>query len=171
VLGTAREAYLAAARSIGTESERSVALNALLRGREAAPAAPRESRAATPAREPAASRRAGSGTAAAQPPRSGEAQWDSEIELSGTRNGKPCYVEIHASKVFFGTARSDIRRIGPGGRLHLERRYDGHIHIVRGVPGEGGRPVFTYTVDGQVRPFESEGRRWMNEFIQEYTGM
>ena len=157
VQGTAREAYLAAARSIGTESERSVALNALLRGRETA-AAPRVSRAATPARQPTQ-------------PRSGEAQWDSEIELSGTRNGKPCYVEIHASKVFFGTARSDIRRIGPGGRLHLERRYDGQVHIVRGVPGEGGRPVFTYTVDGQVRPFESEGRRWMNEFIQEYTGM
>jgi hypothetical protein len=79
-------------------------------------------------------------------------------------------VELHASKVIFGTARSDIRRILPGGRLHLERRYDGHVHIVRGVPGEGGRPMFTYTVDGQPRSFEGEGRAWMNAFIQEYTG-
>ena len=79
-------------------------------------------------------------------------------------------MELHASKVIFGTARSDIRRILPGGRLHLERRYDGHVHIVRGVPGGGGRPVFTYTVDGQQRPFEAEGRAWMTAFIQEYTG-
>jgi hypothetical protein len=30
--------------------------------------------------------------------------------------------------------------------------------------------VFTYTVDGRQRPFETEGRAWMNAFIREYTG-
>ncbi|HEY7767086.1 M56 family metallopeptidase [Longimicrobium sp.] len=156
VQGSAREAYLAAARSIESEMERGLALNALTSG---------STTAATTSSRP----RSGSGTSA---PRgaSGEAQWDSDIELDGMRNGKPCYVELHASKVIFGTARSDIRRILPGGRLHLERRYDGHVHIVRGVPGEGGRPVFTYTVDGRQRPFETEGRAWMNAFIREYTG-
>jgi beta-lactamase regulating signal transducer with metallopeptidase domain len=158
VQGSAREAYLAAVRSIESEMERGLALNALT----SSPS----TRAA-----PTSSRPRSGTVASASRNAPGEAQWDSEIELEGLRNGKPCYVEIHASKVIFGTARSDIRRILPGGRLHLERRYDGHIHIVRGVPGEGGRPVFTYTVDGQPRPFETEGRAWMNAFIQEYTGV
>jgi beta-lactamase regulating signal transducer with metallopeptidase domain len=157
VQGSARDAYLAAARSIDSELERGLALNALT--------------SSSPTRAAPTSSRPRSGTAASAPRTApGEGQWDSDIELDGLRNGKPCYVEIHASKVIFGTARSDIRRILPGGRLHLERRYDGHTHIVRGVPGEGGRPVFTYTVDGQQRSFESEGRAWMNAFIQEYTG-
>jgi hypothetical protein len=163
VQGSARDAYLAAARAIDSELERSVALSALT--------ATSSTRAAPTGSRPSAGSRPRSGTvASAQRNASGEAQWDSDIELDGLRNGKPCYVELHASKVIFGTARSDIRRILPGGRLHLERRYDGHVHIVRGVPGEGGRPVFTYTVDGRRRPFETEGRAWMTAFIQEYTG-
>ncbi|HEX8317214.1 M56 family metallopeptidase [Longimicrobium sp.] len=163
VQGSARDAYLAAARSIDSELERGLALNALT-SNSSTRAAPTGSRSSTGSRR--------SGTVASAPRNaSGEGQWDSEIELSGLRNGKPCDVEIHASKVIFRTARSDIRRILPGGRLHLERRYDGHVHIVRGVPGEGGRPVFTYTVDGQQRPFEAEGRAWMNAFIREYTGV
>jgi beta-lactamase regulating signal transducer with metallopeptidase domain len=157
VQGSAREAYLAAARSIDSEMERGLALSALTSG--------------PPTRATPTSSRPRSGSvASASRNAPGEAQWDSDIELDGLRNGKPCYVELHASKVIFGTARSDIRRILPGGRLHLERRYDGHVHIVRGVPGEGGRPVFTYTVDGRQRPFETEGRAWMTAFIQEYTG-
>jgi hypothetical protein len=161
VQGSARDAYLAAARAIDSEMERSLALSALTAtsSTRAAPAASRPSTGSRP--------RSGPGTVASAP---GEAQWDSDLEIEGLRNGKPCYAELHASKVIFGTARSDIRRILPGGRLHLERRYDGHVHIVRGVPGEGGRPVFTYTVDGRQRPFETEGRAWMTAFIQEYTG-
>lgn len=162
VQGSAREAYLAAARAIGSEMERGLALNALASSSSTRSTPPRTE---TAERAPTTSRNARTETR-----RTGEAQWDSDFEIEGLRNGKPCYVELHASKVIFGTARSDIRRILPGGRLHLERRYDGHVHIVRGVPGEGGRPVFTYTVDGQRRPFEDEGRAWMNAFIQEYTG-
>jgi beta-lactamase regulating signal transducer with metallopeptidase domain len=159
VQGSARDAYLAAARAIDSEMERSLALSALT--------AASSTRAAPTASRPSTGSQPRSGTVASA---RGEAQWDSEVEIDGLRNGKPCHVELHASKVIFGTARSDIRRILPGGRLHLERRYDGHVHTVRGVPGEGGRPVFTYTVDGQQRPFETEGRAWMNAFIQEYTG-
>lgn len=164
VQGSARDAYLAAARSIDSEMERGLALNALTSSGS--------TRSAPTTSRPSTGSRPLTGTvASAQRNAPGEAQWDSDIELDGLRNGKPCYVELHASKVIFGTARSDIRRILPGGRLHLERRYDGHIHIVRGVPGEGGWPVFTYTVDGRQRPFESEGRAWMNAFIREYTGV
>lgn len=164
VQGSAREAYLAAARSIDSEMERGLALNALTSSGS--------TRSAPTTSRPSTGSRPRTGTvASAQRNAPGEAQWDSDIEIDGLRNGKPCYVELHASKVIFGTARSDIRRILPGGRLHLERRYDGHVHIVRGVPGEGGRPVFTYTVDGRQRPFETEGRAWMNAFIREYTGV
>jgi hypothetical protein len=164
VQGSARDAYLAAARSIDSEMERGLALNALTSSGSTRSSAPRRTEVAE--RAPTGSR-----SARVETRGRGEAQWDSDIELDGLRNGKPCHVELHASKVIFGTARSDIRRILPGGRLHLERRYDGHVHIVRGVPGEAGRPVFTYTVDGQQRPFETEGRAWMNAFIQEYTGV
>ena len=166
VQGSARDAYLAAARAIDSEMERGLALNALTSSGSTR-SAPASSRPSTERRP----RTSISGTAVSSPSRApGEAQWDSDIEIDGLRNGKPCHVELRASRVIFGTARSDIRRILPGGRLHLERRYDGHVHIVRGVPGEGGRPVFTYTVDGQARSFEGEGRGWMNAFIQEYTG-
>jgi beta-lactamase regulating signal transducer with metallopeptidase domain len=163
VQGSARDAYLAAARAIDSEMERGLALSALTAA-SSTRSAPTGSRPSTGTRP-----RSGS-VASAQRNARGESQWDSNIEFDGLRNGKPCYVELQASKVIFGTARSDIRRILPGGRLHLERRYDGHVHIVRGVPGEGGRPVFTYTVDGRQRPFETEGRAWMNAFIREYTG-
>jgi beta-lactamase regulating signal transducer with metallopeptidase domain len=166
VQGSAREAYLAAVRSIDSEMERGLALNALTSASStrSAPAASRPSTGSRP-------RLAVSGTAVGTPPNAaGEAQWNSDIDYQGTRNGKPCHVIIHASKVFFGTARWDIRRIGEGGRLHVERRYDGHVYVVRAVPGQGGRPAFTYTVDGEARPFDGEGRTWMAGIIREYTG-
>jgi beta-lactamase regulating signal transducer with metallopeptidase domain len=160
VQGSARDAYMAAARAIGSELERSTALSALVQGPPAS----------TPTREPRP-RTALSGTVVATPRNAaGESRWDSDLEFDGKTDGKPCYVEIHTKNVYFGTARWDIRRIGAGGRLHVERRYDGHVYVVRAVPGEGGRPVFTYTVDGQVRPFEGEGRTWMTSIIREYTG-
>jgi beta-lactamase regulating signal transducer with metallopeptidase domain len=100
----------------------------------------------------------------------GETKWDTDLHLTGTRDGRPRTVVLRASDLFFRSARSDPHRIGPGGELYLEERWDGRVRVVRALPGRGGAPVFTYTVNGEVRPFGTDERGWMAAIIRELTG-
>jgi beta-lactamase regulating signal transducer with metallopeptidase domain len=158
----ARAAYIAAAGQIESDSERGIALRELAVTREPAVPGP----AATPARSETRTRASDS---APEARRGGESQWDSEIHLEIETDGRPREIRINSARVFFASARWDITRIGAGGHLLVEERVDGRLRRVRAVPGAGGQPAFTYTVDGQTRPFDAESRRWMNALIREFT--
>ncbi|HEX5870198.1 MAG TPA: M56 family metallopeptidase, partial [Longimicrobium sp.] len=155
--GHAREAFLAAARRMESDTDRRVALSALMDLDEARTATGAARTAEDDARHALAI--SGEATVLAETERtsarnsttrtteSGEAVWDSDIvlELAGRD------IEIHAAQVVFGRGRWDIRRIRSGGSLLVQEKRDGVVRRLRAVPGAGGRPVYTYTVDGRAR--------------------
>lgn len=156
----ARRAYVAAAAEIGSDTERRLALGELTVERlPPVPADPPSPAATTRTSESVTeTRRSG-----------GEAQWDGDIHLELSKDGRPREVRIIAAKVFFGASRWEILRIARGGQLVVEERVDGRVRRVRAVPGADGRPAFTYTVDGEARPFNASVRGWMNGLIGEFT--
>jgi beta-lactamase regulating signal transducer with metallopeptidase domain len=137
----ARRAYVAAAQSIGDEADRRAALAAL-------PAAP--------------------GRAAERQP--GETKWDTDIHLTGTRDGRPRTIVLRASDMFFRSARSDPHRIGPGGELYLEERRDGVVRVVRALPGPGGRARVHLHRRRPAARLHRRDRDWMAAIIREVTG-
>jgi beta-lactamase regulating signal transducer with metallopeptidase domain len=159
--GHAREAYLAAARTMDSDSDRRVVLSELMDLGE--------SRTSTGAAETTTEPAAGKGSARNSTTRTSEnseSVWDSDVslELSGRE------IKIHAKQVVFGRGRWDIRRIRPGGSLLVEETAGGVVRRLRAVPGEGGRPVYTYTVDGRARTFDPGARGWFEAVIREFTG-
>lgn len=163
--GRAREAYLAAARAMSSDTDRRVALSALM-DRDEARTSTGAAVADLPEPPPSASTGAGSAhNSTTRTRESTEAVWDSNIslELAGRE------IEIHAKQVLFGRGRWDIRRIRPGGSLLVEETRGGVVRRLRAVPGEGGRPVYTYTVDGRARTFDPGARSWFEAVIREFT--
>ncbi|HEX6373547.1 MAG TPA: M56 family metallopeptidase [Longimicrobium sp.] len=161
--GHAREAYLAAVRAMDSDTDRRVALSALVDLDEApAAAAPP----VTPAAETAGTPRGSARNSTTRESENTESVWDSDItlELAGRE------IEIHAAHVVFGRGRWDIRRIRPGGSLLVQEKRDGVVRRLRAVPGEGGRPVYTFTVDGRTRTFDPGARSWFEAVIREFTG-
>lgn len=160
--GHARQAYLAAARAMDSDTDRRVALSALMGPEDAAAAAQSGTRTeAAPA---------GTGSARNSTTRtsvSDEPVWNSDISL--TLDGGRA-IEIHARQVVFGRGRWDIRRINAGGSLLVQETRDGVVRRLRAVPGEGGRPVYTFTVDGQPRTFDPGSRSWFEALVREFTG-
>lgn len=156
--GHAREAFLAAARAMESDTDRRIALSALMGDAEGeAPAeAARDEAPATGTTR----------TSITRSSESTESVWDSDIglELSGRA------IEIHAKQVVFGRGRWDIRRIRPGGNLMVQETRGGVVRRLRAVPGEGGRPVYTYTVDGRARTFDPGARSWFEAVVREFTG-
>lgn len=161
IQGHAREAYLAAARAMRSDTDRSAALSALM-DLDDAPAA--TARAGT---APSASEETGSARNAITHEERTESLWDSDIGFE--RDGRE--ILIDAKKVIFGRGRWDVRRIRSGGRLVVqEKRADGTVRRLSAVPGADGRPVYTYTVDGRARTFDSGARGWFEAVIREFTG-
>jgi beta-lactamase regulating signal transducer with metallopeptidase domain len=172
--GQAREAYLAATRAMDSDTDRRVALSALTGLDEARDAIGESLAELDDARTSLSA--SGAGTAAETPKSSarnsttrddsGESKWDADISFElGGRD-----VQIHAKEVVFGRARWDIRRINLGGSLLVQETRDGVVKRLRAVPGEGGRPVYTYTVDGRTRTFDPGARSWFEAVVREFTG-
>jgi beta-lactamase regulating signal transducer with metallopeptidase domain len=173
IQGAARAAYLAAARAMDSDTDRTVALSALMdldEARTATGAALGELDkardgvgGATPAETPRSSAR----NSTTRESETSEAVWDSDItlELGGGRE-----VLIHAKGIVFGRGRWDIRRIRSGGDLLVQETRNGVTRRLRAVPGRDGRPVYTFTVDGQPRTFDSGSRSWFEALIREFTG-
>lgn len=153
--GAARAAYLATAGGISSGSDRATALAAIL-GPGAARAA------AQPAQSVAGQRTETTHIHNDED----DGVWNSDIVLTTSDGSRS--VRIHATNVLRGQAASDIRGIRPGGRLRLEETRNGRTRIVEMVPS-GGALRATYTVDGQARAFDDEGRRWMNGLLEEFT--
>lgn len=161
IQGHAREAYLAAARTMDSDTDRRVALSALMDLDDSRTSPPASSEERVPPAPTGSARNSTTRTS-----ESSESVWDSDISLD--RAGRE--IEIHAKQVVFGRGRWDVRRIRPGGSLLVEETRDGVVRRVRAVPGEGGRPVYTYTVDGRARAFDSGARGWFEALIREFTG-
>jgi beta-lactamase regulating signal transducer with metallopeptidase domain len=147
--GRAREAYLAAARTITNETDRRYALSAVL------------------ADPPVAAEGTEDLSAGRRP---GETKWDTDLVLNGTREGRPRTLRLRARDMFYRSARSTPHRIGPGGELRLEERWDGSTRLLHALPGADGQPVYTYSVDGAARAFDAAARDWMASVIRELTG-
>lgn len=158
----ARGAYIEAAGAIRSETERRLALNELTVER-VPPVAP------GPPRPVPASRTSKSKSVTETRRSGGQAEWDGDIRLDLSEGGRPREVRIIAEKVFFGSSRWDVQRIGAGGQLVVQERVDGHVRRVRAVAGADGRPAYTFTVDGGTRAFDPANREWMNALIREFT--
>jgi beta-lactamase regulating signal transducer with metallopeptidase domain len=169
IQGDAREAYLAAARAMDSDSDRRVALDALMN--------PDEARTGTAHSQADDAHTSLSMSGTLETPRSSasnsttrdsesrEAVWESD--LSFERGGRE--IEIHSKGVVFGRGRWDIRRIRAGGGLLVQETSGGVVKRLRAVPGEGGRPVYTFTVDGRARTFDPGARSWFEAVIREFT--
>ncbi|HWK89260.1 MAG TPA: M56 family metallopeptidase [Longimicrobium sp.] len=165
--GAARDAYMAAARSMSSDTERGIALSALVGSAGTEP----ERTSAAPARTPTTAQRSRpaiqmSGSATTGSAGAGESLWNSDVdfESSGRR------VLIDAKNVVFGNGRWDVRRFERGGHLYVEeRRADGTVCRVEGVPGRDGRPVWTYKRNGVVQPYNAAERTWFENFVREVT--
>ena len=175
--GRAREAFLAAARSMDSDTDRRVALSALMDPDEqrtatgAALGDAGDARTAPSARvgthtEPAATGTGSARTGTTRTSESAESKWDADIsfELGGRE------IVIQAKDVIFGRGRWDVRHIDAGGSLLVQETRGGVVRRLRAVRGEGGRPVYTYTVDGRARTFDPGARSWFEAVIREFTG-
>ena len=135
-----REAYISATRDLTSDGERRIALDALM------------------SRSPTIR------TSGTQQGR-GESVWSTDTEI--TENGR--LVTIEARSVVSGRAKWDILRIQPGGRLKVQEERGGTVRRLMVLPGDDGKPVYTYTVDGQPRAFDPAARSWFQAVIREFT--
>lgn len=160
VEGRARDAYLAAAATIASDVERSLALTALA---DAGPRpAPSRGAAATGTGRPATQ----TGRVAASRP----STWDADTETSYTRDGRDYHLRIRARDVVGGWDGSPIHTIRPGGSLYLELSCAGERRVVRMNPRQDGSLNVVYTINGEARPFDAEAERWLLDTILGGTG-
>jgi hypothetical protein len=62
-----------------------------------------------------------------------------------------------------------IARLSRGAEMRFEED-DGRTERRLDVePGDDGRPVYTWKVDGQERPFDAEGRRWLQDMLLQFV--
>jgi beta-lactamase regulating signal transducer with metallopeptidase domain len=152
----AREAYLAAANTIVSSPERADALAAILGGRGTT--------ASTPATRPQPA--ATTTTTHIHNDDEDDGLWNSDIELTSD-NGRT--VRLRARRVVRGAEADDIRSIRSGGSLMVEEVRNGETRHVEMVPVSSGGISRIYKVNGQVRPFEGEGARWVGSILREFT--
>jgi beta-lactamase regulating signal transducer with metallopeptidase domain len=141
-----REAYVRAAGTIDTSSDRALVLQALLE------------------RHPATT----SQRAAAAPASGGGQQvmiWNATEEYIRGESGGERRVRIRAKDVLFGSDYWDVRGFRSGGFLVVEETGQDHTRRVEMRPGEGGRVERTWTIDGQSRTYGYDAERFLRRLI------
>lgn len=94
----------------------------------------------------------------------------SHIDINGTqtfewRDGDK-RIEIRTEgKIELTEDWTSIARLSPGAEMRLEAEDGEHEQRLDVEPGEGGRPVYTWKVDGRERPFDAEGRKWLQAML------
>lgn len=58
-----------------------------------------------------------------------------------------------------------ITRLSRGAEMRLEAEDGDHEQQLDIEPGDDGRPVYTWEVDGRERPFDAEGRKWLQAML------
>lgn len=64
---------------------------------------------------------------------------------------------------------TSIARLSRGAEMRLEAEDGDHEQRLDVEPGEGGRPVYTWKVDGRERPFDAEGRKWLQAMLLQFV--
>ena len=160
--GAAREAYIAAARGISSDAEEALALSALVD--QASSGAERTSSATTGNRASQTS-----AARAGREPAQGESVWTATNGYTGTRDGVPRRVRFEVQDAIIGAHQWEVRGFRPGGHLLIEEHADGRTRRVTASCDGAGNPVWSYSVDGQTRPFDAAARRWMESLIREFS--
>ncbi|HSF39535.1 MAG TPA: M56 family metallopeptidase, partial [Thermoanaerobaculia bacterium] len=62
-----------------------------------------------------------------------------------------------------------IARLSRDAEMRLESEDGDHEQRLDVEPGEGGRPVYTWKVDGRERPFDAEGRKWLQAMLLQFV--
>jgi hypothetical protein len=164
--GAARDAYLAAARSITGGSERAAALAALLVDPAAAapPAAP-----ATRARASSAAPGVTQTVSSSIHNHDGDdGEWSSEIVLNSSDGSRTLRANVRGAHV--GASHSDVRSIERGGYVRIEERKGAVLRRLEIVPGANATLVRRYSVDGRAQPFDDAVQRWFAGLVREFTG-
>lgn len=58
-----------------------------------------------------------------------------------------------------------IARLSRGAEMRFEAEDGDREQRLDVEPGEGGRPVYTWKVNGRERPFDAEGRKWLEAML------
>lgn len=99
-------------------------------------------------------------TAIAQKERNSTSRWiesDGSTELSVTMR----------NNVRFSDDYTDVLSISNDGFLEARERRGGVTREIRITNGANGQFVRTYTVNGEVRPFDTEGKSWLAKMLSE----
>ena len=84
---------------------------------------------------------------------------------SNSAHGERVSVSI-SNEVRFNDAYTEIVSVGPGSCLRMREERGGVVRQLDAVPGEGGQPRLIYTVQGQERALDAEGRAWMVRMLE-----
>ncbi|HSF39794.1 MAG TPA: M56 family metallopeptidase [Thermoanaerobaculia bacterium] len=61
-----------------------------------------------------------------------------------------------------------IARLARSAEMRLEAENGWHEQRLDVEAGDGGRPVYTWKVDGRERPFDAEGRKWLQAMLLQF---
>lgn len=84
---------------------------------------------------------------------------------SNSTHGERVSVSIK-NEVRFNDAYTEITSVGPNSCLRIREEGGGVVRQLDAVPGEGGQPRLIYTVQGQERALDAEGRAWMVRMLE-----
>lgn len=86
------------------------------------------------------------------------------MSLSWSQDGHR--LRIHTEgKVELNEDWTDVVRLSRGAEMRFEEDKDGITRRLDVEPGSDGRPVYTWKVDGKERPFDAEGRKWLQGML------
>lgn len=68
-------------------------------------------------------------------------------------------------KIEFNEDWTGIARLSRGAEMRLEAEDGWHEQQLDVEPGDDGRPVYTWEVDGRERPFDAQGRKWLQAML------
>ncbi|MFL6233412.1 MAG: hypothetical protein ACJ76N_09800 [Thermoanaerobaculia bacterium] len=75
-------------------------------------------------------------------------------------------IRIHTEgKIELNEDWTDIVRLSHGAEARFEEEKDGTTRRLDIEPGSDGHPVYTWKVDGKERPFDAEGRKWLQGML------
>jgi beta-lactamase regulating signal transducer with metallopeptidase domain len=86
------------------------------------------------------------------------------VNISWSQDGHRIKIRTEG-KIELNEDWTDIVRLSHGAEARFEEEKDGVTRRLDVEPGNDGRPVYTWKVDGKQRPFDAEGRRWLQGML------
>ena len=89
---------------------------------------------------------------------------DDSVNVSWSQDGHRIRIRTEG-KLELNEDWTDIARLSPGAEARFEEEKDGVTRRLDVAPGSGGRPAYTWKVDGRARPFDAEGHKWLQGML------